>query len=104
MAAIAVSQWKVHPGKAQEFIALIKEVNQVGANHGLTGRLFLSVLAGPNVGTYSHAWEAADLATLATGLQNRAADPAYPSLLDRSVGPDGVATQVSLSQATEIPL
>ena len=104
MTAIAVNQLRPHPGKLAEFIALGKETKQLAAKHGLTVRLFLSVLAGPAVGTYSAVFEAADLAALAAGLQNITADPAYPSLLDRSVGPDGVATQVSLSQATEIPL
>jgi len=104
MAAISVSQHRVKPGKTQEFIALAKEVSQLGARHGLTGRLLLSVLAGPNVGLYSFGFEAVDLAALAAGLQHTFADPAWPSLQDRLFGADGVATTVSLSQATEIPL
>jgi len=104
MAAITVVQVRPHPGKAQEYLALVKEVNQLGAKHGLSLRLFLSVLAGPNVGVYSGVFEAADLATLAIGLQNFWADPAFLPLQDRLYGANGVATLLSVSQATEIPL
>jgi len=104
MAAIVVGQHRVHPGKAQEFIALHKEAKQVFARHGLSLRLFLAVLAGPAVGTYSVVAEAADLGALAAGLQSLIADPDDRSLQDRLFGPDGVATTLSLSQATEIPL
>ena len=104
MPAISVAQWRAHPGKGPEFIALCKEGKQLSTKHGLTTRLFLSVLAGPNVGTHSLVAEAADLATLATDLQNSFADPAWPSLQTRFFGPEGVCTNLSFSQATEVPL
>jgi len=69
MAAISVAQATVRPGKVQEYLAIVKEVKQLGAKHGLSSRLFVSQLAGPAVGTYSFVAEAADLAALATGLQ-----------------------------------
>jgi len=50
---------------------------------------------------YSTVFAAEDLAALATGLQKLFADLAWPSLLDRL---NGVSTQVSFSQAPEVPL
>ena len=104
MPAIAVDQVRVHPGKVREFLALEKKAKRLWAKHGVTTRMFVSVLAGPNVGLYSVVFEAADLATLANALQNLLADPADRDLQQRMYGPDGVCAIVSFGQATEIPL
>ena len=101
MSAIAVVQDRPHPGKAAEFIALMKEAKQMAAKHGLSHRLYLSVLAGPIVGVYSSVLEAADLATLAAGIQSMLADPANTDLGNRV---REVAALINLSQATEVPL
>lgn len=101
VSAIAVVQYKPHPGKEPDFIGLMKEAQRLTAQHGLSQRLFLSVLAGPNVGMYALVLEATDLATLAAGLQNFLADPARQSLGNRL---RDVSTLVSLGQATEVPL
>jgi hypothetical protein len=104
MAAISIAQYKVQPGKGPELVALRTEMKPLLVKHGLSSRLFLSLLAGPNAGTYSAVAEATDLSALATGLQNLFADPAYQSLNARLTGADGVATLVSFGQATEVAL
>jgi hypothetical protein len=104
MAAISVAQYKVQPGKEPELVALRTQMKPLLAKHGLSSRLFGSLLAGQSVGLYSAVAEAADLAALATGLQNLFADPAYQALNARLIGADGVATVVSFSQATEVAL
>jgi hypothetical protein len=104
VAVIVVNQIRPHPGKAQELVAAAKEVKQLNAKYGLTSRLFQSLLAGPNAGTYSFVTEAADLATWAAAFQKVTADPAWPPLLERSFGANGAGTLLSVAQATEVPL
>jgi hypothetical protein len=101
MPAIAVVQYQVQPGKRADFIDAIKEAKQVAGRYGLSTRLLLSTLAGPNTGLYAMVWEAPDAVALATGLQGYAADAATPAIISRV---DGLATRVSMSQATEVPL
>jgi hypothetical protein len=104
MTASTVAQFRVHPGKNPAFIALCQELKQVTGKHGVSSRLFQSLLAGPNVGTYAFISEAADLTALAAGMQASEADPAWPSLVQRFYGPDGVCTLLSFGQANEVPL
>jgi hypothetical protein len=104
MPAVVVSQVRVHPGKDPAYIALCQEYKPLAAKHGLSSRLFQALLAGPNAGVYSFVSEAADLATLAAGLQALFADPAWPDLQQRFLGPEGVCTLLSFGQASEVPL
>jgi hypothetical protein len=106
MSAIAVTQYRVKPNRTEDFVAWAKEMKVVAARHGMGRHLYMSILAGPNVGTYTMTAEAEDLAALGTGLQNLFADPAFHALQSRFIGPDGdgMATMLSLSQATEVPI
>ena len=84
-------------GEVARILALAKEAKQLVAKQSLTYRPVLSLLAGLAIGTYSYVFEAADLATLASGLQIFWADPAWPSLNARLFGADGLGMVVSFS-------
>lgn len=104
MPAISVAQVRAHPGKANEFIAIARDVAKVQKAYGLTARLFTSQMAGANTGVISYVVEAPDLAALGAAMQQSTADPAFQALAQRAFGADGVATLLNWSQATEVPL
>jgi hypothetical protein len=74
MAVIQVSQFRVVPGKFQEFTANVAKAKKIHERLGGQVRVWTALIAGPNSGLVSYVIEHKDMAGFATFSDKLAAD------------------------------
>jgi hypothetical protein len=105
MAVASQTQWRVTPGKQQEFMTNITQAKKIHQRLGGKVRVFLNSFGGPDTGTLVYRIEHADMATFAAFSDRMQADPEWQQLWSSVQGQSGpVATMTANSLLVEMPL
>ncbi len=103
MAVRTVTIWSVQPGRIPEFIALAAQAKAIHTRLGGSVRLGQISIGGPATGNIVYSIEHADMTAFAKFTDKSAADAEWLKFF-ASAQATGVATLVSQSLATDIPL
>jgi hypothetical protein len=105
VAVATVTQWRITQGRRQDFLAASQQAKKIHERLGGRVHLWGATLAGPNSALASYVIEHDDFQSYARFTEKLAADAEWQAFFATTVNhPDPVATLVSNSLATEIPL
>jgi hypothetical protein len=103
MAVLIVAQWRVNPGKMQEFLQDAGKATQLGQRHGARVRLLQALFAGPNSNLVTHVFELDDLAAAAAFIGRTEADQEFQQLYAKTLGAEAPGTLLGVSLVRDLP-
>lgn len=105
MAVMSVTQWKVRPGKTQEFFENCVRAKAIQERLGAQSvRMFMNTFAGPNAGTVTYAIEHENAEAQGAFSDKMNSDSEWQEFWQGVNNSDPSAEMISNSQISEIPI
>ena len=102
MAVAQVFQFRINPGRNQEFNAQVAEAKGHAERLGARVRVWQATMAGPNTGLVSYVIEHKDMAAFATFADKLAADSGWQAFVAKIFTANPTATAISAALANEV--
>ena len=99
MALLQVAQFRITPGRNQEFNQNVARARQIHERLGAQVRVWMAMAAGPNTGLVTYSIQHQDLAAFAAFADKLAADPEWQQFVVnvvQSADPSGVMQSAAL--------
>ena len=102
MAAIQVVNWRVRPGRKQEFAALVAEAKAFHERLGGRVRVFQATFAGENANNFTYVIEHVDMSALGKFAEELQTESEWQALIAKAFTTDPTGTLLSNSIANAI--
>ena len=103
MAVVQLSQWRINPGRGQEFFQNVAKAKAIHERLGASVRVYQSTLARPNANTVSYVQEFADATAHGAFTDKLNADAEWQAFVQGVLGgADPSGALLSNSLATEV--
>jgi len=102
VAVALITNWRVNPGRNQEFLGLVGEAKKIHGRLGGRVRVWQAAVAGENSGNIGYVVEHDDLVAYANFTQKLQADPEWQAFLAKAFVANPTGTLLSTSLVNEL--